>query len=400
MNSKNAGNSHSKVLIEGKHVIDGARACAVLHPRLLVLANSALEKVGLSLDGDVFHKVKGVLHIENLGLVQSDQETVSHKLNVLGHQIAIHPKQRHGQRLGEKILLDGHGVADDGCNALGGGAAAQLGEEQAGKVRVQPLVAGDELVGEGEAGHEAALLEPKDGGKRSREENALHARKGNEALGERGILVADPSQSPVCLAAHRRQSLNGVEEGDLFSGVGDICLDEAAVHFRVDVLHGNLKPVEASRLGQLHLAHEALSQVLVDNTIAGSEKGQHMLDKVLLVRLQLGPVVQILAEIHLLSRPKRRLCLLVHGPNLWVTLENHKAARVGAQQRLITKMLLGAIASVHSHSLELTANALNGFRGASFLALVLIVRIGAGGSEHTCKLTWMKERRIRVVQEK
>ena len=34
--------------------------------------------------------------------------------------------------------------------------------KEAGKVAVQALVAGDELVGEGEAVHEAALLEPED----------------------------------------------------------------------------------------------------------------------------------------------------------------------------------------------------------------------------------------------
>ena len=32
--------------------------------------------------------------------------------------------------------------------------------DQEGELRVQALVAGDELVGEREAGHEAALLEP------------------------------------------------------------------------------------------------------------------------------------------------------------------------------------------------------------------------------------------------
>ncbi len=46
------------------------------------------------------------------------------------------------------------------------------------------LVAGDKLVGEGQPGHQAALLEPEDGGKRAGEENALNARERNEALGE------------------------------------------------------------------------------------------------------------------------------------------------------------------------------------------------------------------------
>ena len=51
---------------------------------------------------------------------------------------------------------------------------------------MQPLVAADELVGEGEAGHEAALLQPEDGGERPGEEDALHAGVGDHALSESG----------------------------------------------------------------------------------------------------------------------------------------------------------------------------------------------------------------------
>ena len=51
---------------------------------------------------------------------------------------------------------------------------------------MQPLVAADELVGEGETGHEAALLHPEDGGERPGEEDALHARVGDHALSECG----------------------------------------------------------------------------------------------------------------------------------------------------------------------------------------------------------------------
>lgn len=42
-----------------------------------------------------------------------------------------------------------------------------MGEEEAGKVGVEALVARDELVGEGESGHEATLLKPEDGGERA-----------------------------------------------------------------------------------------------------------------------------------------------------------------------------------------------------------------------------------------
>ena len=74
-------------------------------------------------------------------------------------------------------------------------------EEEAGEVGVQAFVAGDELVGEGEAGHEAALLEPENGGERAAEENAFYGGEGNEALGEGRVFVLDPLDGPVGLFA-------------------------------------------------------------------------------------------------------------------------------------------------------------------------------------------------------
>ena len=65
-------------------------------------------------------------------------------------------------------------------------------EEEAGEVGVHAFVAGDELVGEGEAGHEPALLEPEDGGEGPAEEDAFHGGEGHEALGKGGVLVRDP----------------------------------------------------------------------------------------------------------------------------------------------------------------------------------------------------------------
>jgi hypothetical protein len=49
---------------------------------------------------------------------------------------------------------------------------------------VQALVAADELVAEGEAGHQAALLEPEDGAEAAAEEDALDGGVRDEALGK------------------------------------------------------------------------------------------------------------------------------------------------------------------------------------------------------------------------
>ncbi len=72
-----------------------------------------------------------------------------------------------------------------------------MGEEEAGEVGVEALVARDELVGEGEAGHEAALLEPEDAGEGAGEEDAFDGGEGDEALGEGGGFVLDPFDGPV-----------------------------------------------------------------------------------------------------------------------------------------------------------------------------------------------------------
>ena len=61
------------------------------------------------------------------------------------------------------------------------------------------LVPGDELVAEGEAGHQAALLQPEDGGEGAGEEDSFDGGESDDALGVRGVVSVDPRQSPVSL---------------------------------------------------------------------------------------------------------------------------------------------------------------------------------------------------------
>ena len=72
-----------------------------------------------------------------------------------------------------------------------------MGEEQAGEIGVHAFVAGDELVGEGETGHETAFFEPEDGGEGAAEEDSFDGGEGDEALGEGGVFVGDPFEGPV-----------------------------------------------------------------------------------------------------------------------------------------------------------------------------------------------------------
>lgn len=54
--------------------------------------------------------------------------------------------------------------------------------EPEGRATVCYLVSADELVGEGQAGHQASFLQPEDGCKGPREKNALHGSKGYHPL--------------------------------------------------------------------------------------------------------------------------------------------------------------------------------------------------------------------------
>ena len=98
------------------------------------------------------------------------------------------------------------------------------------------FITADELVGEGESGHEATLLEPEDRGKRSREEDTLDGGEGDETLAKGGLLIRDPSKSPVGLLLDAGNGLDSVEEELAASGVLDVRVDEERISLRVDIL--------------------------------------------------------------------------------------------------------------------------------------------------------------------
>ncbi|KAI3486760.1 hypothetical protein L1887_49710 [Cichorium endivia] len=196
-------------------------------------------------------------------------------------------------------------------------ALLEVAEEKAGKVGVETLVARDELVGEGETGHEAALLEPEDGSKRAGEEDALDGGKGDEALGESGATVADPAERPVGLLLDDGDGLDGVKEELALFGLADVGVDEERVSLGVDVLHHDLEAIEAAGLCGLDFGAEALDEVLVDDAIRSGEEGEDVRDKVALVVVELVvPVVEVLGEVDLLGGPEGSLGLLVHLPDL------------------------------------------------------------------------------------
>merc|ERR1711957_835482 len=117
---------------------------------------------------------------------------------------------------------------------------------------MQTFVSRDQFVGEGQAGHEASLLEPEDGRKRAREEDTLYGCESDNALAKGGLLVRDPGQSPLGFSGDGSHRLDGVEELDALGGLADVCIDEEGVDFGVDVFDHNLETIKASSFCDLN----------------------------------------------------------------------------------------------------------------------------------------------------
>lgn len=137
-------------------------------------------------------------------------------------------------------------------------------EHDAGKVTVESFIPGDELIGEGKAWHQSTFLQPEDGSKRAGKEDALNSSKSDNSLtcktikliqdktdGKfklftvRCVSVADPFHGPVRLLGNARHGLNSVEKAGSFSRITNVSFNQETVHFRVDILHGNLESIEA-----------------------------------------------------------------------------------------------------------------------------------------------------------
>jgi hypothetical protein len=306
------------------------------HAGLLVLADLLLKEVRLALKGDHLHEVEGVLGAEDRLVAEGDQEAVCNELDVLRHQLRVHANQTHGERVADELLLDRHGVADDLADAL----LTQLVHEvllvqHARKVGVEALVARDQLVGEGQAGHQTTFLHPKDRAEAAGEKDALHRGERDQALGEGGRRL-DPPHGPLRLALDAGDRLDGLEQALLLGGVADVGLDQHAVGLAVDVLHRDLEAVEAAGLGDLDVGHEALGEVLKHDAVAGGEEREDVLDEVTLVVVQCVPVLHVAAQVDLFHRPEGALGILVLLPDVGVVDgEQDEAVRVVAQQRLV-----------------------------------------------------------------
>ena len=144
---------------------------------------------------------------------------------------------------------------------------------------------------------------------------------------------------PNCRDVPTWHVFDGVEETVFLGGVFNVRIDEQAVHFRVNVLDGDLEAVEASGFRHLDFLHESFDEIFVDDAVAGGEKRQHVGEEVTFVVLERLPVAQIAAEIHFLDGPKRSFGFLVHLPNVReLDGKDDEAARIGSKKRFVGKV--------------------------------------------------------------
>ena len=127
------------------------------------------------------------------------------------------------------------------------------------------FVAADELVGEAQAWHEAALLEPEDGAEAAGEEDAFHGRERHNALCEASVL--NPLEGPVCFLLHAIEGFDCVEELILFCFVLAVGVDQQRVGFALEVLHHDVEAIEELGFGVLNLSNEVLGKVFVHDAI-------------------------------------------------------------------------------------------------------------------------------------
>jgi hypothetical protein len=100
--------------------------------------------------------------------------------------------------------------------------------KKASKVAMKPLVTGDQLVRKCEPGHESSLLQPKDGTKRAREENALNCSESDQPFGKRSAVI-DPTDGPFSLLLDARYSFDRVEKSGSFGSLFHISVNKKRI---------------------------------------------------------------------------------------------------------------------------------------------------------------------------
>mmetsp|Transcript_97967 Transcript_97967/g.261521 ORF Transcript_97967/g.261521 Transcript_97967/m.261521 type:complete len:301 (-) Transcript_97967:30-932(-) len=247
----------------------------------------------------------------------------------------VHANQITWQGLADEFPLHVHSASDDLMNNVFRQLVLEHGVQQAREVRMQALISGNQLIGEGQPRHQAPFLQPVDSAERSAEQDSLHTCEPDQALGK-AVSVVHPLHRPGCFGLHCWDLFDRVEQTVLFNGVFDVLFDQERVGLTVDVLHGDLEAVERPGLRDLHLTTETGTKVLEDNPVRSREESQHVLHEVPFILSQFLPIPIVLGQVHLLRGPERCFMLLVHLPHRGVlNWEHHPPTRVLHQQHIV-----------------------------------------------------------------
>mmetsp|Transcript_35383 Transcript_35383/g.88767 ORF Transcript_35383/g.88767 Transcript_35383/m.88767 type:complete len:281 (-) Transcript_35383:694-1536(-) len=253
-------------------ICDGPVVDAVHDTRALVLTHAALKEIGLPLEGDELHPIKGIGGMVQLLAAKGQQQTVGNKLDVARHHVCIHPHQRARQRIAHKLALQVHCLAHDLPHDLLVQLVVQQGVQVARKVGVETLISADELVGERQPRHQPAFLQPEYRAETARKVDPLDACKCHHTVSKAARRV-DPTDGPLRLFCNAWNRLNGIEVEGLLCRVLNVRVQQKTVHLTVHVFDGDLEAVKGTRLRDHDLGHESHSQVLQHNAVRRGKEG-------------------------------------------------------------------------------------------------------------------------------
>ena len=94
---------------------------------LCVRGHALLEEVVLAFQRHPLHERERIRGTVNLRITQLKKQAIGHELNVLAHELGVHANQLTGQRLGDELLLNLHGLADNLVSILLTQFVGQLG---------------------------------------------------------------------------------------------------------------------------------------------------------------------------------------------------------------------------------------------------------------------------------
>jgi hypothetical protein len=205
------------------------------HSGLGILGDSAFEKVGLALQANRFHPLKGtLLDFVNFRESQFDEKAIGNLAYVVLHGRRIHANKSNGQSITDKGALGIDALLHNLAYAILSRSlfGSQFAKETAGKIPMETFVASNELIGLAKTIHkEASLFHVKDARKGTAKGDAFDACKGNESFAKARMLARGPLESPVGLGLDARKLLNSTKELLLLVCVANKRVDELAVDF-------------------------------------------------------------------------------------------------------------------------------------------------------------------------